>query len=101
MVFFLFYCPGVSRDLHSFPRGGYSRLTSQDWPMHRYDTSRSAASPTTVPETLATRWKVSVGRPLNATTDGPWRIRSGMPISAPVIAGDTVFVCDEIGRAHV
>ncbi|MCH2114912.1 MAG: PQQ-like beta-propeller repeat protein [Pirellulales bacterium] len=76
----------------STPASG--KITSQDWPMHRYDTSRSAASPTIVPETLATRWKVSVGRPLNATTDGPWRIRSGMPISAPVIAGDTVFVCD-------
>jgi outer membrane protein assembly factor BamB len=76
----------------STPASG--KITSQDWPMHRYDTSRSAASPTTVPETLATRWKVSVGRPLNTTTDGPWRIRSGMPISAPVIAGDTVFVCD-------
>ena len=76
------------------PTGKAVESAPDDWPMHRYDATRSAASPTKVPETLAPRWTASVRRPLTGPSDAAWRIRSGMPITAPVIAGDKVYVCD-------
>ncbi len=69
-------------------------VATDDWPMHRYDGTRSAASPTKIPDSLAQRWAVSVGRPLTAPSGTAWRIRSGMSITAPVIVGDRVYVCD-------
>lgn len=49
-----------------------------DWPTYRYSSQRSGVTTITTPESLATRWKVDIG---------------SHP-TAPVVAGDRVYVAD-------
>ncbi|TWT91199.1 outer membrane protein assembly factor BamB family protein [Neorhodopirellula pilleata] len=55
--------------------------TIGDWPTYRYSSTRSGITSTSTPETLATRWKVDIG---------------SHP-TAPVVAGDSVYVADRDG----
>ncbi|MCB9875723.1 MAG: PQQ-binding-like beta-propeller repeat protein [Planctomycetaceae bacterium] len=55
--------------------------TVDDWPTYRYSNMRSGVAPGRTPESLATKWKATVG---------------SHPTS-PVIAGDSVYVADRDG----
>ena len=55
--------------------------TADDWPTYRFSSMRSGVTPGRTPETLATKWKVDVG---------------SHP-TAPVVAGDSVYVADRDG----
>ncbi len=73
---------------------GYSRLTpkgvipstktagaaatADDWPTYRFSSMRSAVTTATTPEALNTKWTVDIG---------------SHP-TAPVVAGDSVYVAD-------
>jgi outer membrane protein assembly factor BamB len=70
-----------------------------DWPMFRHDEFRSAGTDVPAPTALNVAWAVSIPGPdyrsgLAAEwADNPW---TAGPLSAPVVAGGTVFVaqCD-------
>jgi len=49
---------------------------TDDWPMFRHDPARSCATPAELPDTLSLKWKTPLGG----------------AITAPVIAGDSVYV---------
>jgi outer membrane protein assembly factor BamB len=70
------------------------QISPEDWPMHRRDPARTSASQTILPETLSRRWSAKVARSLTEREDAAWQIRSGMPITAPVVAAGTVYVCN-------
>ncbi len=53
--------------------------TPADWPTYRYSAMRSAVTEATTPEKLATLWQVDIG---------------SQP-TAPIVAGDTVYVADQ------
>ena len=102
-----------------------------DWPMFRRDEFRSAGANVTAPTALDVRWAVSVPGPdYKSGLAAEWAENAWTagPLSAPVVAGGTVFVAqcdthrllaldaatgrerwhftaggrlDEIGRAHV
>lgn len=56
-------------------------VSPDDWPTYRYSNQRSGVTPITTPESLSMRWKVDIG---------------SHP-TAPVIAGDSVYVADRDG----
>ena len=62
-------------------RSKASAATTDDWPTYRYSSMRSGVTPGRTPETLTTKWKVDVG---------------SHP-TAPVVAGDSVYVADRDG----
>jgi outer membrane protein assembly factor BamB len=54
---------------------------ANDWPSYRYSSMRSGVAAGTTPQELATQWKINIGsRP-----------------TAPVVAGDSVYVADRDG----
>lgn len=65
----------------AFGEGTGTAASADDWPTYRYSSMRSGVSPGRTPEELATRWKVDVG---------------SHP-TAPVVAGDSVYVADRDG----
>ena len=52
--------------------------TASDWPTYRYSSMRSAVAAATTAESLSPKWKVDIG---------------SQP-TAPIVAGDTVYVAD-------
>lgn len=65
----------------AFGDGTGTAASADDWPTYRYSSMRSGVSPGRTPEELVTRWKVDVG---------------AHP-TAPVVAGDSVYVADRDG----
>ncbi|MSU27638.1 MAG: hypothetical protein EXS27_06940 [Pedosphaera sp.] len=70
-------------------------ISPDDWPMFRHDEFRTAGTKAAAPAALKVRWSAEFPGPdykrgLAAEwTDNPW---SAGPLSAPVVAGGTVFV---------
>lgn len=65
----------------AFGKGESTAATADDWPTYRYSSTRSGVVPGRTPEQLAVQWKVDVG---------------SHP-TAPVVAGDSVYVADRDG----
>lgn len=68
-------------DASGFQNNEGTAASPDDWPTYRYSSMRSGVSPGRTPEELATRWKVDIG---------------AHP-TAPVVAGDSVYVADRDG----
>jgi outer membrane protein assembly factor BamB len=64
-----------------------------DWPMYGHDAEQSAAAEGRVPEALGVIWKTQVAQaPAGSSVCEAWKSRLESGISAPVVAGDRVFV---------
>jgi outer membrane protein assembly factor BamB len=70
---------------------------AEDWPMYRHDIFRSAKTKAGMPERLDVLWTTSVRPSSRAVDDAPWRLRAGMPLTAPTVADGRVFVGDVQG----
>ena len=62
----------------AFGSASGAAATATDWPTYRYSSMRSAVAAATTAESLSPKWKVDIG---------------SQP-TAPVVAGDTVYVAD-------
>jgi outer membrane protein assembly factor BamB len=65
--------------------------------MYRRDVFRSAKTPAVMPERLEIRWNTTIDMASRAVDDSAWRLRAGMPVTAPTIAEGKVFVGDVQG----
>jgi outer membrane protein assembly factor BamB len=72
--------------------------SDEDWPMYRRDPRRSGKARTALAEPLAPRWTTRVDCSSEHASHDAWRLRMGNPISAPVIANGTIYVCDVEGH---
>lgn len=63
-----------------------------EWPMFRHDSQRSGRTACTVPETLRATWSVRLTQDAPEPIARAWGPRLASPLTAPVVAGDTVFV---------
>ena len=70
-----------------------SALSAADWPMHRYDAGRTAASPTALPTTLYLQWVKELPALERAWPDETTNIKLRFDEAyAPVIAGSIVYI---------
>ncbi len=65
----------------AFGNNDGAATTVGDWPTYRYSSMRSGVAPGRIPEELATKWKADIGT----------------HPTAPVVAGDSVYVADRDG----
>lgn len=65
----------------AFGDNGGTAATADDWPSYRYSGTRSAVTSSSAPEEIAIKWKVNIGA----------------DPTAPVVAGDSVYVADRDG----
>lgn len=73
----------------------------EDWPLHRYDGRRGACSPVQLDTKLSLSWSEPVVPRRDTVSSRAWTLRSGSPLSAPTIYGETVFVADvDRGKLH-
>lgn len=66
-----------------------------DWPCYRHDPWRSGSTPAALPDKLRIRWTASLGEwPSRGPIADDWRHNSSVagPVTAPVVAGDLVYV---------
>ena len=72
-----------------------------DWPLHRYDARRGANSPIELDANLALTWSKPIVPQRDTPSSRAWILRTGNPLSAPTVYGDTVFVADvDQGQLH-
>jgi outer membrane protein assembly factor BamB len=66
---------------------------NDDWPTYLHDAERSAVAEGQLPEALTIAWKVQVAQPAaKGSSAEAWRSRLQSDLSAPVAAGDRVYV---------
>lgn len=67
--------------------------SGDNWPTFRHDPERSGATAGTIPLTLKELWKSPVETPPGAgIVAAAWKARLVSPLTAPVVAGNQVFV---------
>lgn len=69
-----------------------------DWPTHRHDSTRSGATPCSIPDSPNVLWTVNVALTSKNVEKDEWRLRVGQRVTAPVVVGDTAYVADVQGN---
>ena len=73
----------------------------EDWASHRHDGRRGASSPVQLGSDLALAWSDQVVPRRDTLSSRGWTLRTGSPLSAPTVHGETVFVADvDRGKLH-
>lgn len=68
--------------------------SEEDWPTYRADKLRSAYVKTELPEQPKLLWSRQITDAKPARTQEEWELRTGRPVTAPVIVGNRVYVGD-------
>ncbi len=69
-------------------------VAAEDWPVYRGNGTRSGVSPSKVADRIQLEWSTSIAAATDSISAQAWRLRTGNVITAPTIAGETVFAAD-------
>ncbi len=68
--------------------------SSDEWPIYRGDGLRSGVAKSTLPVKLRQEWSTAIATQSDSISAKAWKLRTGNVVTAPTIAGDSVFVAD-------
>jgi len=70
------------------------KVDQEVWPVYRGSESRSGASRSKLADRIQLNWSTSIAEVADSISARAWRLRTGNVITAPTIAGETVFAAD-------
>ncbi len=78
----------------STPKLAADTASSEAWSIYRGDGIRSGVAQSKLPDKIQHKWSATIAAKSNSISAQAWNLRTGNVVTAPTIAGDTVYAAD-------